>query len=36
MIVGITALSDCLGPNVLKGLNIVVFNPKDLLNESTN
>ena len=29
--VGITALSDCLGPNVLKGLNIVTGQLNDLL-----
>ena len=36
IIVGMTALKDCLGPNVLKGLNIIVFKPNDLLKESTN
>ena len=29
--VGITALSDCLGPNVLKGLKIVTGQLNDLL-----
>ena len=28
--VGITALADCLGPNVLKGLIIFTGKPKDL------
>ena len=34
MIVGITALADCLGPNVLKGLTIVMGRSNDLKNES--
>ena len=29
IIVGITALADCLGPKVLKGLKIVIGNLKD-------
>ena len=33
MIVGITALKDCLGPKVLKGLIIISGTPNDLLIE---